>query len=104
VPIYPDDRDRAERLADEVKHSTGSRRTWRRVTTLLRLFGPTYRLTDSVRQRIADALDDAGLVCEPPFREVERYGTVRLTLRDVEPAGGPSVAPATAALPLTRSA
>ena len=71
----------AGELAEQVAASTGSRRTWRKVTTLLELFG-VYRLTESVRERIAAALDEAGIVAEPPLTEVERYGTVRLALRE----------------------
>ncbi|MDA0161287.1 hypothetical protein OM076_13500 [Solirubrobacter ginsenosidimutans] len=74
------DRATAEALAEEVAASTSSRRTWRKVTTLLDRFG-VHRLTTPVRHRIAEALDVAGLLVEPPFTEVERYGTVRLSLR-----------------------
>jgi hypothetical protein len=71
----------AQQLARDVAASTASRRTWRKVTTLLELFG-VYRLTSAVRERIADALDEAGLVTDPSFRDVERYGSVALALRD----------------------
>src|SRR4051794_32479110 len=81
VPVSAQDLAAARQLADEVAASTGSRRTWRKVTTMLELFG-VYRLTGAVRERIAQALDEAGLIADPPFREVERYGTIRLALRD----------------------
>ena len=74
----PNDQEVAAALADEVRGSA-DRRTWRKVTTLLDKFN-TYRLTGAARQRIGAALDDAGLVCDPPLDEVERYGTVRLAL------------------------
>jgi hypothetical protein len=60
---------------------------WRKVTTLLDLFG-AYRLTTDVRRRIADALSQANLIPKPPIEEVERFETVRLAL-DVDQDGRP---------------
>src|SRR4051794_39777086 len=67
----------AKSLAAEVRAAEGRRRTWRKVTTLLDLFG-VYRLTPAVRERIGVALRAAGLVAEPPIEIVERYQTIRL--------------------------
>jgi CorA-like Mg2+ transporter protein len=53
--------------------------TWRKTTTLLDLFG-AYRLTTEVRERVAMALDQAGLIAKPPIAEVQRFETVRLAL------------------------
>ena len=61
--------------------------TWRKTTTLLDLFG-AYRLTTSVRERISQALGEAGLVAKPSIADVQRFETVRLALdedRDGEP-------------------
>src|SRR3954469_9941970 len=52
--------------------------TWRKMTTLLDLFG-AYRLTTNVRERIATALNEAGLGAKPLITEAERFETVRLT-------------------------
>jgi hypothetical protein len=75
------DRDRAAAatLAEEVRVATGRRRTWRRVTTLLDHFGVNH-LTTEARARIAHALAEAGIDVEPSIAEVQRYGTVRLSL------------------------
>jgi len=69
----------ARHLAAEVREAAGRRRTWRKVTTLLDLFGQ-HRLTPSVRARMAEALTEAGLDAEPPIEELDRYQTVRLTV------------------------
>src|SRR2546423_7696664 len=53
--------------------------TWRKVTTLLDLFG-VYRLTTDVRRRIATALEAADLIAKPPISDVQRFETVRLAL------------------------
>src|SRR3954454_19166615 len=53
--------------------------TWRKVTTLLDLFG-AYRLTTDVRRRIASALEAADLIAKPPISDVQRFETVRLAL------------------------
>jgi hypothetical protein len=68
----------ARRLAQQVAASADGV-TWRKVTTLLDLFG-AYRLTTDVRQRIAAALAEANLIAKPPIEEVERFETVRLAL------------------------
>ena len=77
----------ARALAEEVRTASlrGQRRSWRKVTTILSTFG-LYKLTDASRGRIAEALCDAGLTVDPPFSEVSRAGTVRLTVAD-ETAG-----------------
>src|SRR5918912_880086 len=69
----------AARLAREVEASVNAT-TWRKVTTLLDLFG-AYRLTDDVRARMAAAIAAAGLDAKPPITDVERYETVRLSVR-----------------------
>jgi hypothetical protein len=81
----------ADRLAAEIQAAKGGR-TWRKATTLAELFGSRY-LTGPRRARIAAALADAGIVCEPPIESVERYQTVRLSLRaadadEIEPTMG----------------
>lgn len=79
MAVSPEYRAKAEQLASEVAAATGSRRTWRKVTTLLAHFG-VYRLTPAVRMRIGDALRAAGIDADPPLDVVERYGTVRLSV------------------------
>ncbi|WP_091366182.1 hypothetical protein [Geodermatophilus telluris] len=51
------------------------------MTTLLAAFG-LYNLTDAARSRIGRALDEAGLVVEPPMAVVQRAGSVRLSSRN----------------------
>lgn len=86
----PRDLERAQVLAEEVRRGEGRRRTWRKVTTLLHLFGVT-KLTDNVRSRIGAALEAAGLEVEPPLSDVLRSGTVRLSpARTGAPAPDPS--------------
>src|SRR5918911_3272810 len=75
----------AARLAGEVESSVNAT-TWRKVTTLLDLFG-AYRLTDDVRARMAAAIAAAGLDAKPPITDVERYETVRLTVRSDSATG-----------------
>lgn len=61
--------------------------TWRKTTTLLDLFG-AYRLTTEVRERMATALSQAGLVAKPAIADVQRFETVRLAVdedRDGQP-------------------
>ena len=74
------DRSAAEALAVQVRASDDGV-AWRKVTTLLDLFG-AYRLTSLVRDQIASALSEAGLEAKPSIAQIERYETVRLTLRD----------------------
>jgi hypothetical protein len=76
--VSPADAQVASELADEVEVADGSR-TWRKVTTLLDLFG-AHRLSPEVRDRIAAAIEDAGLEVKPGLDEVERYETVRIAL------------------------
>jgi hypothetical protein len=76
--VSPDDGRVASRLADEVEAAEGSR-TWRKVTTLLDLFG-AHRLSPEVRERIGAAVEGAGLEIKPSLDEVERYETVRVAL------------------------
>lgn len=70
----------ARRLADDLRHQ-GQRRTWRKATTLLAMFGAA-KLTPNVRTRISTALDEAGVGAEPPIELLDRSQTVRLTLAD----------------------
>lgn len=73
----------AQAIAAEVRRAAEAeqRRSWRKVTTLLSAF-EVYRLTQASRQRIGQALTDAGLVLDPPFDVVARAGTVHLTIAD----------------------
>src|SRR5437764_15481082 len=78
-PVQPDgDAATAATLAQQVAASADGI-TWRKVTTLLDLFG-VYRLTTDVRQRIATALVEADLIAKPPISDVQRFETVRLAL------------------------
>jgi Mg2+ and Co2+ transporter CorA len=79
------DRAAAEAFAVQVRASDDGV-AWRKVTTLLDHFG-AYRLTPRVRGQIASALAEAGLEAKPSIGQVERYETVRLSLREVEAAG-----------------
>lgn len=54
------------------------------------MFG-VQRLTEQVRLRIGEALEEAGLIADPPLATVERYGTVRLTLRAEAGTVGPAL-------------
>ena len=76
-----DDFEIAKRLADEVARAAaeGRRRSWRKVTTLLAMFG-VYRFTPLVRDRLATALESAGLEVEPSLSSVDRGDTVRLSI------------------------
>src|SRR4051812_20694317 len=71
------DAETAAALADQVKASADGV-TWRKMTTLLDLFG-AYRLTHEVRARVAAALEQAGLDAKPAIADAERFETVRLT-------------------------
>src|SRR3954447_22285650 len=76
----------AAALAQQVEASADGV-TWRKTTTLLDLFG-VYRLTTEVRERIAVALEQAGLAAKPSIADVQRFETVRLALdtdRDGQP-------------------
>src|SRR3954453_22921821 len=76
----------ATALAEQVQASADGI-TWRKTTTLLDLFG-AYRLTTDVRERIAIALESAGLIAKPPIADVQRFETVRIALdedRDGQP-------------------
>src|SRR5689334_20166891 len=70
----------AAALAEQVKASADGV-TWRKMTTLLDLFG-AYRLTTNVRKRIATALADAGLDPKPSIADAERFETVRLAVHE----------------------
>ena len=76
--VRPEDARVASELADEVEAAEGSR-TWRKVTTLLDLFG-AHRLSPEVRARIGAAVEAAGLEIKPGLDEVERFETVRVAL------------------------
>ena len=77
--VSEEDRAVAERLAEEVHRSSDRGRSWRRVTTLLDMFG-AYRLSPEVRARIAAALRAAELEAVPPIEEAQRFETVRLSI------------------------
>ena len=79
------DAEAAEALKQHVTASADGI-TWRKTTTLLDLFG-VYRLTAEVRERIATALTDAGLVAKPPIADAQRFETVRLALKEDEHTG-----------------
>lgn len=76
----------ARAVAEEIR-SSGRPRTWRKITTVLSAYG-YYRLTDGVRTRMARDFDEAGLECEPPMLEADRYGSIRLSLRDAADSAG----------------
>lgn len=73
-----DDARTAAALAQQVAASADGV-TWRKTTTLLDLFG-AYRLTTEVRERIASALKEAGLIAKPSIGDIQRFETVRLAL------------------------
>jgi hypothetical protein len=75
-----DDARIAATLADKVRESADGV-TWRKMTTLLDMFG-AYRLTTNVRKRITLALTDAGLDAKPNIADAERFETVRITAHD----------------------
>jgi hypothetical protein len=77
------DQEIAREIAQSVRlaESQSKRRSWRKMTTLLAAFG-LYNLTDAARSRIGRALDEAGLVVEPPIAVVQRAGSVRLSSRN----------------------
>ena len=83
MPATAHDRGVADDLAAAVARANG--RTWRKVTTILDLFG-VHRLTPAVRGRIAEALDEAGLEVRPPLQEAKRYESLRLSLPAAAPA------------------
>jgi len=70
----------AQAVAEEIR-SSGRPRTWRKMTTVLSAYG-YYRLTDGVRARMSKDFDEAGLECEPSMLEADRYGSIRLSVRD----------------------
>jgi hypothetical protein len=72
--------DAAAALAQQVRASADGV-TWRKMTTLLDLFG-AYRLTTDVRERVSNALTQAGLDAKPLITEAERFETVRLTVHE----------------------
>lgn len=76
----PDPAQVAAGLAEEVRAEPGFR-GWRRMTTLLDLFGH-YRLTPDTRDLIANALAGANLHAEPDIHDVHRHETVRLTVEE----------------------
>src|SRR3954453_15581064 len=84
TPPAPDqgasDAEIAAALAKQVKASADGV-TWRKMTTLLDLFG-AYRLTTNVRRRITTALTEAGLDAKPLIADAERFETVRLTAHE----------------------
>ena len=92
--ITSGDREAAARLADQIQQAeaNGQRRSWRKVATLVNLFGGT-RLTSGLRARMAAALDEAGLEVEPPLLDsnVTRADYVRLLTRGRPSAPQPYV-------------
>lgn len=82
----------ARGLADQVQQAeaNGQRRTWRKVSTLVAEFGGT-RLTEGLRERMAQAFDEVGLVAEPPLKEkaLTRADSVRLLTRGQPPPPAP---------------
>jgi hypothetical protein len=84
----------AAEVAEAVRRAGG--RTWRKVTTLLSMFG-VHRLTPAVRERMSRALAAEGVVVSPPLDGVKRYETVRLSLAVAAPeAEAPAPEPAIA--------
>ena len=87
----PRDAEVAAQLAADVT-ATANGLTWRKVTTLLDLFG-AYRLTNEVRERMSTAIAGAGLEAKPALTEVQRFETVRLSVPEdgmVDDGGGRS--------------
>jgi hypothetical protein len=80
APSRDPDAQPAAALAEQVAASADGV-TWRKTTTLLDLFG-AYRLTTDVRQRIATALQVAGLDSKPAIKDLQRFETVRLALHE----------------------
>lgn len=84
TPPAPDqhdaDAETAAALAEKVRESADGV-TWRKMTTLLDMFG-AYRLTTNVRKRITQALTDAGLDAKPQIGDAERFETVRLAAHE----------------------
>lgn len=76
--VPPGDIAIARQLAEEVAVTGGRRRAWRKVTTLMHLFG-IRRLTPAARTRLAAAIESAELEADPPLETVARSGTVRFT-------------------------
>src|SRR2546423_9897632 len=74
------DTETAAALAQQVAASADGV-TWRKMTTLLDLFG-AYRLTTNVRERIAMALAEAGLDPKPAIGDAERFETIRLSVHE----------------------
>jgi len=71
----------ARGIAEQLR-SSGQPRTRRRVTTIMTAYD-SHRLTGSLRCRIANSFDEAGLVCEPSMLEVDRSSSLRLSLAEV---------------------
>jgi hypothetical protein len=81
--VIETDRKAAEKLAQEVRTASGGPRTWRRVASLLEMFG-VERLSDDVRERIATALADVRIEVQPPLETVAPDQVVQLSLPDTE--------------------
>ena len=82
------DRAIADALAAQVTAANGSGKTWRKMTSLLDMWGHN-RLTPAVKARMADALEQRFEV-SPPLQELSRHNTVRLALRNSAYANGPA--------------
>ena len=63
------------------------------VDELLAEFGVS-RLTDASRDRLTEALDQAGVICEPPIRLMSRGGRLKLTPRQPVRLAAPARPPA----------
>ena len=74
----------AQQLADEVRRAQaeGQRKSWRKVTTLLSLFG-AGRFTTQVQTRMTEALAAAGVQPFPSLDQLSRADSVRLTVDDL---------------------
>jgi hypothetical protein len=72
----------AQDLADVL--ARGSGKTWRKVTTILDAIG-VHRLTPGVRNRLAAAFAAAGVDARPEWQQVQRFESVRFTLRKEPP-------------------
>lgn len=90
--VSPQDLGIARGLAEQVQQaaSNGQRRTWRKVSTLVAEFGGT-RLTESLRERMAAAIDEVGLATEPPLNDplLTRADSVRLLTRGLPEVPAP---------------
>lgn len=86
----PDAQAIARTLAENVAvNEQNSRKTWRKVTSLLDDFGQP-RLTPEVAESVQEWLRAAGVAVLPPLTEVRRSATVRLRTISQEPSRRPA--------------